>query len=452
MKKGAQEAKCVFPSCVRREENEQGKEMHSKAATGTSLATRVMLDADHLGSMLRFIVADEAGAAKLHWMRRVSKEWYKGATRMLADEAWRAPLEVLTAAFLADMAQLARELDGGDADAPYTSDTQARCARFPERMQAYSADAAVQGEALVLVELILKSRPPGAVLAKRVTAVAVGVMKAHPRLQCVQAKACAVFLTLADVRSDAFCEHGVVLQLVCMLERAGPPLEGAKVLLRIFDWCVDGLLGSRAGPDAFVVAGGVSVLLRVMAEHRASAFFQLHALRCLERLSFFHPALLAAAGAAEALFACLRLFPAHEEINEVALCILLVFERSGQPYPVDFFAASRGMALLLQAAPLQGLHNMELLDALRRRCPEMVSDMVAGGLVPCVMQALVREYAYENSRAGMRILVALSSDAQYLALVAFPLPPSLSRSLALSLYIYIYLDFPLPLSFPLSVF
>jgi len=421
-----------------------------------------MLDADYLGSALRFIVANEAGAAMLHWMRGVSKEWYKAATRMLANETWRAPLDVLTAAFIADMAQLARELDDDNADAPYTSDTQARCTRFPERMQAYSADAVVQGEALVLVGLILKSRPPGAALAKRVAAVAVGVMKAHPSLQCVQAKACAVLLTLANVRSDAFCEHGVVLQLLRMLERAGPPLESVAVLLRIFDWCVDGLRGSRAGPDTFVAAGGVSVLLRTMAEHRTSAVFQLQALHCLERLSYFHPALLAAAGAAESLFACLRLFPAHCEINEVALRILLAFERSGQPYPVDFFATSRGMELLLQVGPLQGLQKMELLDALRRRCPEMVSRMVAGGLLPCVMQTIVRDHAFENSCAGMRILAALSSDAQYLALVMRPLPPSLplsifiplSLSLCLSpsLYIYIYLNFLLSFSLSLSLY
>ena len=39
------------------------------------LATSMMLHANQLANVLRFEVASEAGAARLHWMCGVSKEW-----------------------------------------------------------------------------------------------------------------------------------------------------------------------------------------------------------------------------------------------------------------------------------------------------------------------------------------------------------------------------------------
>ena len=47
------------------------------------LATSMMLHADQLANVLRFEVASEAGAARLHWMRGFLKEWCKAATCML---------------------------------------------------------------------------------------------------------------------------------------------------------------------------------------------------------------------------------------------------------------------------------------------------------------------------------------------------------------------------------
>ena len=59
----------------------------------------------------------------------------------------------------------------------------------------YSADAAVQREALVLIDLILRSRPPGDELSKRFAVVVGGLMKAHPRWWCIQEKACRSYLS-----------------------------------------------------------------------------------------------------------------------------------------------------------------------------------------------------------------------------------------------------------------
>jgi len=112
------------------------RHMQTHTSTGTvlvvrspssPLATSMMLHANQLANVLRFEVASEAGAARLHWMRGVSKEWYKAATCMFTDGTWRAPLEILTVVFLEDIALLVRELDTDTTDVLYTKDTQQHC-------------------------------------------------------------------------------------------------------------------------------------------------------------------------------------------------------------------------------------------------------------------------------------------------------------------------------------
>jgi len=380
---------------------------------------RMMQDPDHLANVFRAEQASEDSVAWLWWLQGVSKQWQAAATRLLKDKTWRAPFQRLAAEFLVEIDALSHMVDP-DRAGEFTDDAAQRCRVFPRRMRAYACEESEQASALALATHIVHRRlqpcPPGMIRA------VCGVMRAHPANLSVQHQALEVITALRRFHFTGLQEEDAISPIVDVLNRHGADLPVVRVLVLLADTAnlsadeLPGIHGSMA------TAGVLQALVRAMGLSPTTRKFQVRAVQCFQRLVLHVPQQMIAAGVAEAVFDCMRLYPATFDVQHGSAFVLFELERSGPPGGVDFFAPSKGMELVFAVNQLTtNTKSLDLVGNVAHKSADAMERMLALGLVPLLRTVMAQRYAFESVLAAGRVMMLLSSDAQTRHVV-FPRP------------------------------
>jgi hypothetical protein len=380
-----------------------------------------MLDADVLAVVFRVRPASEAVVEELLLRKAVCKMWKVAIELATADKVWLAPFSASGKLFISSLPALVREV-ASSRNGLNVPQALAKHLGFEASIEAHFFHKPVVCRAFRALESVVRLQ--SLVPLEKAFVFVVRAMQAHPRSRSVLASATDLLIVLAGLSGGprAFVDAGAVRALMAALAFFGPSspvLNAACALMNI------ATTGYTHVHTAMVQAGFVPVLLGVMQRHPVALNFQLCAMRCVRILCRCegHALVLREAGMAEAAFELMKAHPFIRQVHVDAVNALLHMEVAQPPGEgVDFFAASRGMRLVIDSSlkfctPSLSLQSIRIVMHLRDKSRATTARLIELGAVHFALFVMRANPNVKVVEAAARVLDRLSAH------ILFPTDP-----------------------------
>jgi len=384
-----------------------------------ALARETMLHADVLAVVLRVRPASESVIEGLLLLQAVCKTWKVAIELATADRLWLAPFVASGRHFMNGLPAFLRDLKSVWCTC-FVPEALAKRLDFENSITAHFSQKRVLCRAFRVFEAVLCCRFASKIHPGKAAVLALRAMQAHPHSKTVLSSASDLLIVIAGLPQGphALVDAGVAPALTAALARFGPSSAVLNAACALMNAATPGYARAQT---AMVEAGFVHLLLGTMQRNHTALNFQLCSMRCVRALCRCkpHALVLREAGVGEVLFGVMRAHPFVRQVQVDAVHTLLHVEVAQPPGEgVDYFAASRGMQLVIDCSIKFNTHalslqSIRLLEHLRDKTHATTARLLELGAVHFVLFVAGANPTEKVLETAARVLNRLSAHAHF---------------------------------------